>query len=261
MNKFKRLIPMVLMIALCLCSLSSYAFAYADPPEQTITVPDSDTAETIPEDIFTEEDPGCGGGSPYDEPSLTPDGNMTMIDDIIDIYYSDELAATRQFITLQTKNGNYFYLIIDRTSDTENVYFLNLVDEADLMALIEEDDSIPVPACGCKDKCVIGSIDTTCEVCRVNMSECVGKEPVVTEPDTQEQESTPEKEPEKSKASGVTALIVLVIVGTGAAVYFIKFRKPKADTKGADDLDDYDFGQDDDFEEDEVDPISDDSED
>lgn len=63
---------------------------------------------------------------------LTPKGNLTMIDDI-----TVEDSESKQFITLQSKNGNYFYLVIDRTSDKENVYFLNLVDEADLLALIE----------------------------------------------------------------------------------------------------------------------------
>ena len=36
--------------------------------------------------------------------------------------------------------------------------------------------------------------------------------------------------------------------GWGAALYYFKFKKPRADTKGSDDLDEYDFGDDEDLE-------------
>ena len=83
----------------------------------------------------------------------TPDGNLTLIDDILQIESpatEDSELQEKQFITLQSKAGNYFYLVIDRTGDTENVYFMNLIDEADLMALIESDDTT-APVCSCKD--------------------------------------------------------------------------------------------------------------
>ena len=71
--------------------------------------------------------------SKTDPAPLTPDGNLTLVDDI-----SEEQAEDKQFVTLVSKNGNYFYLVIDRAGDKENVYFLNLVDEADLLALLRE---------------------------------------------------------------------------------------------------------------------------
>ena len=180
--------------------------------------------------------------------AFTPDGNLTLIDDFLQIEVpGDEETeqVEKQFITVQSKNGNTFYIVIDRNGETENVYFLNLVDEADLMALMEgEESETTAPTCSCTDKCAIGAINTNCEICRTNMSECTGKEPVV-EPEP-EQPTEPVEEPdEKKSANFLPLIIVLIAVAGGFAVYWFKFRKPKTKTTGNSDLDDYDFGEDD----------------
>ena len=185
------------------------------------------------------------GKSPF---AFTPDGNLSLIDDFLQIEVpGDEETeqVEKQFITVQSKNGNTFYIVIDRNGETENVYFLNLVDEADLMALMEsEEGETEAPTCSCTDKCVIGAINTNCEICRTNMSECTGKEPVV-EPEP-EQPTEPVEEPDEKKSANFLPLIIVLIAGAGGfAVYWFKFRKPKAKTSGNTDLDDYDFGEDD----------------
>jgi len=188
------------------------------------------------------------GKSPF---AFTPDGNLTLIDDFLQIEAyatEDSEQIEKQFITVQSKNGNTFYLVIDRNGETENVYFMNLVDEADLMALIEgEDGETAAPACSCTDKCVVGAINTNCEICRTNMSECTGKEAVV-EPEPTEPVEEPVEEP--ASTNFLPIIIVLIAGAGGFAVYWFKFRKPKTNTSGNNDLDDYDFGQDDeDYEE------------
>lgn len=181
---------------------------------------------------------------PTPEPSFTPEGNLSLIDDFSEV-------ESKQFITVQSKSGNYFYIVIDRAGDTENVYFLNLVDEADLLALIEEPESEPEPAkavCTCKDKCYAGHVDTRCPVCAVNMSECTGKE---KKPETTPAPEVPEPEPAEKKVGVNPAILIVLLLaaGGGAAWYFLKVKsKAKPKTKGSTDLNDYDYGTEDDEE-------------
>lgn len=178
---------------------------------------------------------GMMGGSD----ALTPDGNLTLIDDI-----GSSTKAGKQFITLESKNGNVFYMIIDRDDEgEETVHFLNQVDEADLMALTGEEET---PAtCSCTKKCVAGTVNTSCPVCAVNMTECVGKEakPEVPAEPTEPAAEEPEK---KSGVGGILVVLLIVALGGGAAFYIFKQKKAKPQTKGSADLDDYDYGEDED---------------
>ena len=230
MRKLKtRLFTGLLAVMLCCTALTPAAFAYAEDPEEG-----------------TSEKPVAGGVEP--EP-LTPEGNLTIVDDI-----EGDAAGDKQFITVQTKSGNTFYIIVDRAADGENtVYFLNAVDEADLMALMEDGSGkAQAPAiCTCKDKCKAGAVNTACPVCSVNMTECVGKE-AVPEPD----DAPPEKE--KSNAGGLVIFLVVTLLAGGGAFYYFKIMKPKQGIKGDTDLDDFDF---DDFGEDEPEAGSEEQED
>ena len=175
--------------------------------------------------------------------ALTPDGSLTLIDDI-----GSTTQSVKQFITVETKTGNIFYLIIDRDDEgKETVHFLNQVDEADLLALMEDGQKgSTASVCTCTTKCKAGAVNTNCPVCKNNMSECTGPEPQETQP--QETEA-PQEEP-KNSGSGTGGLIVFLVVAMagGAALYYFKFKKPRADTKGSDDLDEYDFGDDENLE-------------
>lgn len=196
-----------------------------------------------------------GAETPGASLPLTPDGNLNLIDDIGSV-----TAAGQQFVTVESKNGNVFYLIIDRNDKgEETVHFLNQVDEADLMALIETDDT---PAtCSCKNKCMVGAISTACPVCAINMAECMGKEPEPTVPEEPTEPTEPVEKP-KNNAGAMLVLLLLVGLGGGAAYYFLKVKKTKPQTKGNADLDDYDYGTDEDEELDfePYDPASDDTE-
>ena len=175
---------------------------------------------------------------------FTQNGNSVTRDLLYDKY------SNKQFITIETRNGETFYLVIDydkpldEDGERYETYFLNLVDEADLLALVEGDKQTPV--CTCTTKCEAGAVNTSCEVCKTNMTECTGKEKVVEKvPDTTPEPEI-EPEPEKKTGGGAVVLLLLLLLGGGFALYWFKFRKKKPDAKGPVDLDDYDYGEDED---------------
>ena len=187
------------------------------------------------------EDDTNDSGVVYEEPQkeepLTPDGNATLVDDF---------GGNKQLITVTTKNGNYFYILIDRDDEGEDtVHFLNQVDEADLLALMEDGstEAAPPAVCSCTDKCEAGKVNVSCPVCKDNMTACSGKE---AEPETEE---PPELPKEKGNAGGLVLFLVVALLGGGGAFYYFKFMKPKQNVKGGTDLEDFDF---DDYDEDET---------
>ena len=126
MNKFCAL---MLSVALC-AGMAAPAFAYGGEPVEEVEQPVL-TSTSDEEDVVTVTDEETG--------ALTPEGNLTLVDDY-HTSYSD--GSGQQFITLVSKSGNTFYLVIDRNAKGENtVHFMNLVDEADLLSLMEEEDA------------------------------------------------------------------------------------------------------------------------
>ena len=242
-NRTFRLLATMLAVVLCATALAAPAFAsgddyYASNEDGSSTPPASIDSITISTENVTllEQDK---------DTALTPDGNLSLIDDILQSgnYASVEQTgemANKQFITVQSKNGNYFYLIIDRSGDTENVYFLNMVDEADLLALMEDSQTATTPiVCTCTDKCVAGAVDTSCPVCKNNMSECTGKDAATN---TEPEPDIPEEPADEKKGGAGAFLAVLLILaaGGGAAAYFLVL-KPKQGKKVPSDLDDFDL--------------------
>ena len=125
MKMMNKVCALVLSVALC-AGMAAPAFAFEGevaPVEQPVL------PEVVEEDVVTITDETSG--------ALTPEGNLTLVDDY-HTNYSD--GSGQQFITLVSKSGATFYLVIDRNAKgQQTVHFMNLVDEADLLALMEED--------------------------------------------------------------------------------------------------------------------------
>ena len=125
--KIKKLSALLVSVALC-AGMAAPAFAYGGEPVEEVEQPVL-TSTTDEEDVVTVTDEETG--------ALTPEGNLTLVDD----YHTDYSDGSgQQFITLVSKSGATFYLVIDRNAKgQQTVHFMNLVDEADLLALMEED--------------------------------------------------------------------------------------------------------------------------
>lgn len=168
-----------------------------------------------------------------EERPFTPDGQASVLDNATS-------GDGKEFYTFTTPEENIFYLVIDRQRDSENVYFLNAVTEDDLAALAEKgensgkesESAVPEAiVCTCIDKCEAGMVNTSCAVCKNDLSACKGREQAP--PETKE----PVKEETKKGSGGASIFVLLAVLAAGGAGYYFKIYKPKHDLDDAEDLD------------------------
>ena len=197
--KIKKLGALLVSAALC-AGMAAPAFAFegeAAPVEQPVL------PEVVEEDVVTVTDETSG--------ALTPEGNLTLVDD----YHTDYSDGSgQQFITLVSKSGATFYLVIDRNAKgQQTVHFMNLVDEADLLALMDEEEAAKYQE---KKPEVTEPAET--------------EKPKETEPASEEQKT----EGEQKKASPLPMIMLLLFVigaaGVGGYLY-IKMKGVKPASK------------------------------
>ena len=199
--KIKKLGVLLVSAALCV-GMAAPAFAFegeAAPVEQPVL------PEVVEEDVVTITDETSG--------ALTPEGNLTLVDDY-HTNYSD--GSGQQFITLVSKSGATFYLVIDRNAKgQQTVHFMNLVDEADLLALMEEDAADAYTA----EK----EAAAQAEQDRLKAEEEAKK--------AAEEAASGEEQPKENKvtkiASGFLGVVVLIALAAGGGFYAFAKRKRK----------------------------------
>ena len=201
MKMMNKVCAMVLSVALC-AGMAAPAFAFegeAAPVEQPVL------EEVVEENVVTVTDETSG--------ALTPEGNLTLVDD----YHTDYSDGSgQQFITLVSKSGATFYLVIDRNAKgQQTVHFMNLVDEADLLALMEEDAADAYTA----EK----EAAAQAEQDRLKAEEEAKK--------AAEEAASGEEQPKENKvtkiASGFLGVVVLIALAAGGGFYAFTKQKQK----------------------------------
>ena len=180
-NKVMKKVLMIMLSATMLIgSASVTAFAQANEnAEQT------ETAEQVIEEQPAEQP--ATEGTPFSTP-----GNGQLVDD-------KENDSSKQFLTVQTKNGNTFYMVIDRSSNTENVYMMSLVDENDLAEFLDETEKSKET-----EESTVVIPETTPE----------------TTPAAEEETEVKKEEKTGMNVKGLGAIVLAVILGVaGIAVY------------------------------------------
>ena len=201
MKMMNKVCALVLSVALC-AGMAAPAFAFegeAAPVEQPVL------EEVVEENVVTVTDETSG--------ALTPEGNLTRVDD----YHTDYSDGSgQQFITLVSKSGATFYLVIDRNAKgQQTVHFMNLVDEADLLALMEEDAADAYTA----EK----EAAAQAEQDRLKAEEEAKK--------AAEEAASGEEQPKENKvtkiASGFLGVVVLIALAAGGGFYAFTKQKQK----------------------------------
>lgn len=153
---------------------------------------------------------------------LTPKGNLTLVDD-----YGVRNGAGQQFVTLVTKSGNYFYLIIDRNEKgEETVHFLNLVDESDLLSLMDDDAASDYQA-------QLAAEQAAKEAAEQAAAEAAAAQ----DEETEKTDSESEKEKKGSNLLPIIFIVLLIVAGGGG--WFFLQTKKKKQTENAPDPDAY----------------------
>lgn len=184
----------------------SEIIGYIDPDTNT-PVKNTDENEESSETTIVEKN----------EAPIIPNGNATVIEDV------NADVVDRQFLTVQSKNGNTFYLVVDKDSKgKENVYFMNLVDEYDLMAFAED---IPENVQAAMDK------ENGASPAKPATDENGNPLEAPTDENGEPVEDNADKKTENSDGgNGLLIFVGVLALGGGGAFYYFKVykNKPKA---------------------------------
>lgn len=186
---------------------------------ETVTMPDETTDPAVTEDnsvpddtvkdeaTDTEDSTEESDSSDKADDAFSVDGNGEVLDNVVDE------KSGKEFYTITTANNNTYYLIIDHSSSTKNVYMLSMIDENDLKEFLsEEEPEVP---------------------------EDTGTPPAVDFGDEPSGDETPDdSEPEEPKKNNniLSTVLIILILGAiaGGGYFYFKIYKPKKEAQISD---------------------------
>ena len=180
---------------------------------QTTAAPDIDALYALLAQLAG----GTGTSEPTEGKPFSMGGNMKTVD----LLYSK--ATNKQFITVQTRKGETYYLVIDydkpldKDGEQYETYFLNLVDDRDLFGVVSKDEQ-PTP------------------------------EPTATPTPKPTAEPKPEAERTTDSTAMMVLVLLVVLIAGGAATFVLLGKKrdaqPRYNTELDDDDDEEEIGED-----------------
>lgn len=117
----------------------------------------------------------------------------------VDDYATDK--DNKAFYTVHSKNGNEFYIIVDGKNSENNVYFLNAVDESDLIAIANDSDPNSVLT-------IVTTEETTTE--------------------STTEATTEEEIPSKKNSEGSLAPVIFIAIFAAVVAILVKKKKAKS---------------------------------
>lgn len=214
-KKMNKKMAGIMLGVMMLFTASTTAFAYVDESaeasktevtqtEQTVSQEEAQTEEAAGTDeVLLENTDSTSTGTAFSSP-----GNGEVKDDITD-------SSSKEFLTVTTKNNNTFYIVIDRSATSQNVYMLSQIDEKDLAEFLDKDSTATV---------VTPQTDS---------SQVVLDENKDTD-DVTKDTTKDEKETASKSNMGAMAAILILALGGVAAYYYFKIYKPKKEAEEAD---------------------------
>ena len=160
------------------------------------------TAEPAPSPTPEIQYVPLGPGQPF-----TQSGNMVTRD----VLYS--ASTNKQFISVQSRAGQTYYMVIDydkpidEANEIYETYFLNLVDDRDLMSVLTDEEIVPTP---------------TPQIIYVT------PDPTQVSPPTSAPVETPMQENRKMDSTTMLLLLILIVLVVGGlAAWFISSQNKK----------------------------------
>ena len=179
---------------------------------QTTATPDIDALYALLAQLAG----GTGTSEPTEGKPFSMGGNMKTVD----LLYSK--ATNKQFITVQTRKGETYYLVIDydkpldKDGEQYETYFLNLVDDRDLFGVVSKNEQ-PTP------------------------------EPTATPTPKPTAEPKPEAERTTDSTEMMALVLLVVLIAGGAAAFVVLGKKrdaqPRYNTELDDDDDEEEIGE------------------